>query len=231
VSPSPSTRQAYISFRSELHTSSPTSAPIISPAHIKYLRSLTVHLHPSLSLYMHDLFTAARHHHELDGTLLTARAHKDAEALIRAQRVLCGDSTSTQLIRSIRVPDNTSENSKFMLHEIHDDMKTVKEDLGDGNEERSFRDEGRKLGVLDDPWGHEDDFFWQLHGDTRMDVSEVDVAKIVPRVISHRLKVRDGPDHEILSGAIYPAASPILPKVDKHQKTVKDIIVEILVDT
>jgi len=38
-----------------------------------------------------------------------------------------------------------------------------------------------------------------------MDVSEVDIARIIPRVLTHRLRVRDGPDHEIFSGVVFPA--------------------------
>ena len=55
-------------------------------------------LQPRLDAYLLDLFAAARHHPALDGTLLTARAHADAEALARAFRVLGGDSVGVGLV-------------------------------------------------------------------------------------------------------------------------------------
>ena len=220
MSPSASVRQSYNSFRPELQAFSTSLVPIISSTDIAYLRSLTVHLHPSLTLYMNDLFTAARHHHELDGTLLTTRAHKDAVALVRAQRLLCGDSTSTQLIRSAKT--KTPEDSRTRADEAYDDMKTIRVSLDKSNTP------GGKGKEVDG-----DSFFWQpRERDVRMDVSEVDVARIVPRVISHRLRVREGPDHEIFSSVMYPAASPSLQeKGGGHRKTVKEIIVKILSDT
>ncbi|KAF8971210.1 hypothetical protein BDZ97DRAFT_1788330 [Flammula alnicola] len=38
-----------------------------------------------------------------------------------------------------------------------------------------------------------------------LDVSEVHVARIVPRVVSHRVRLRDGPEDEVLSSALFGA--------------------------
>jgi hypothetical protein len=111
VLPAASTRQPFSPVRSEMQAPPVNPSPIISPSDISYLRSLPVYVSPSLSLYVDELFTAARHHHELDGTLLTSRAHRDAESLICIQRLLSGDSTSTELIRSIEMEDKVGEDS------------------------------------------------------------------------------------------------------------------------
>jgi hypothetical protein len=128
--------------------------------------------------------------------------------------------------------DHLSENLKYRLNEVRDDI--VAESLDrfmEKKKRKSFRNNGKEFGVVEEHWEHEDSFLSQLQGDTRMDVSEVDVARIVPRVISHRLRVRDGPDHEIFSSVIYPAASPNVQRVEKHRMTIKEIIVKLLFDT
>lgn len=67
----------------------------------------------------------------------------------------------------------------------------------------------------------------------RWDVSEVDVAKVVPRVVSHRLRVRSGPEDEVLSSVVFTAVPPI-GREGEHNKgtwkrrTVKDILVKLL---
>ena len=65
----------------------------------------------------------------------------------------------------------------------------------------------------------------------RMDVSEVDIARIIPRVLTHRLRVRDGPDHEILSSAVFPAVLTGSDKVESHRRTIKEILVQIIGET
>jgi hypothetical protein len=76
-----------------------------------------------------------------------------------------------------------------------------------------------------------------------LDVSEADVARIFPRVVSHRVRVRDSPVDEILSSAVCGAVSwphtqgtnSDLGLVDVHdpnivweRETVKDILVHVL---
>ena len=63
-------------------------------------------------------------------------------------------------------------------------------------------------------------------------------ARVFPRVVSHRLRVRDGPDHEILGSVMHPAVG--IPR-DRgsgqsdeepmwERRTVKEALVEILAD-
>jgi hypothetical protein len=70
--------------------------------------------------------------------------------------------------------------------------------------------------------------------DSTFDVSEVDIARIVPRVISHRLRVRNGPRDEALSSAFFGATTrtvpPPGPEGAKERICVKDIVVRILAE-
>jgi len=65
-------------------------------------------------------------------------------------------------------------------------------------------------------------------------VSEVDVAKVVPRVISHRLRVRDGPEDEMMASVIFMATSPRVPTGVENKegvwrrRTVKEILVKLM---
>ena len=73
------------------------------------------------------------------------------------------------------------------------------------------------------------------------DVSEEDVARIFPRVVSHRLRVRDGPDDEILGSVMWPAV-PVEGgaragaevadgvKLGWERKSVKEVLVRVLAD-
>lgn len=77
------------------------------------------------------------------------------------------------------------------------------------------------------------------------DVSEEDVARIFPRAVSHRLRVRDGPEDEVLSSVMWPAVPSEVGSrgaTDKQtmdgdevrlgweRKKIKDILVRILAD-
>jgi hypothetical protein len=75
-----------------------------------------------------------------------------------------------------------------------------------------------------------------FHVDPResWDVSEVDAAKVVPRVISHRLRVRDGPEDEMMAGVVYLATAPrVLAGVESKEgvwmrRTIKEILVKLI---
>ena len=229
VLPSTSTRQSFSHVRSEMQTPPINPSPIISPSDISYLRSLSVHVSPSLSLYVDEFFTATRHHHELDGTLLTSRAHRDAESLIRVQRLLSGDSTSTELIRSYQM-DNVGEESSDGFMDSENDAYDPTQPLKHNNWFGRGKAQGTILSEsVPDSTGYSDGTF-QLESQ-RMDVSEVDVARIIPRVLTHRLRVRDGPDHEILSSVVFPAVLTGSDKVESHRRTVKEILVQIIGET
>jgi len=230
VLPSTSTRQSFSLIRSEMQAPPINPSPIISPPDISYLRSLSVYVSPSLSLYVDELFTAARHHHELDGTLLTTQAHKDAESLIRVQRLLSGDTTSTELIRSCEMEYKVGGESSDGLINTENPILDSTLPLKHG----SWVARGRvRATILSESGsgstGHTDSTF-QLESQ-RMDVSEVDIARIIPRVLTHRLRVRDGPDHEILSSAVFPAVMTGSDTVESHRRTVKEILVQIIGET
>lgn len=75
-----------------------------------------------------------------------------------------------------------------------------------------------------------------MHLEPRMkwDASEVDVAKVVPRVISHRLRVRDGPEDEMMGGLVFMATTPRVPTGFENKegiwrrRTVKEILVKLM---
>jgi len=230
VFPSASTRRTFSLVRSETQAPPINPSPIISPSDISYLRSLSVYVSPSLSLHIDELFTAARHNHELDGTLLTSRAHRDAESLIRVQRLLSGDSTSTELIRSYEMEDKVGEEFSDGFidpgKDILDATHPLKHDswlARGGVQATTLSDSGSRS------TGNTDSTF-QLESQ-RMDVSEVDIARIIPRILTHRLRVRDGPDHEILSSVVFPAVMTGSDKVESHRRTVKEILIQIIGET
>lgn len=224
VLPGASTRQSFSLMRSETQAPPINPSPIISPSDISYLRSLSIYVSPSLSLYVDELFTAARHHHELDGTLLTSRAHKDAESLMRIQRLLSGDSTSTELIRSYEMEHKVGEESSDGFIEPDSDILDSKQPL----KHDSWLVGGRVQATVLSEGGSDSTF--QLESQ-RMDVSEVDIARIIPRVLTHRLRVRDGPDHEVFSSVVFPAVMTGSDRVESHRRTVKEILVQIIGET
>ncbi|KAH9047918.1 hypothetical protein EDB84DRAFT_1459703 [Lactarius hengduanensis] len=235
----PSTRQAYTAYlasqspgtRSPSQPSTPAqqpTAPILPRDLLPRLRSLStpahVNIHASLRLYIADLIGAARHHHELDGTLLGARCVQDAEALVRAHRVLgAGDVGSALVERAAALPATSAAGSPGSLHaSMHLQWAGIVPSA-------------RSLSSRSDASGAEADW---LHVDPRekWDVSEVDAAKVVPRVISHRLRVRDGPEDEMMAGVVYLATAPRVPAgVESNEgvwrrRTVKEILVKLIGD-
>jgi hypothetical protein len=65
-----------------------------------------------------------------------------------------------------------------------------------------------------------------------LEVAEVDVARIFPRVVSHRLRLRDGPHDEVLSGVLYGATlrppPSAIPEGERAFESVKAVLVNIL---
>ncbi|KAI0745865.1 hypothetical protein C8Q76DRAFT_604833, partial [Earliella scabrosa] len=202
-------------------------------------------LHPSLDMYLLDLFAATRHHPALDGTLLTMRAHADAEALARAFRVLNGDTIGATLVcHEARMGDRDTaamdsldggswadgRSGAWRSAESLGGRTRANGVAGKGSDESVEGPHGVKLRVDDEDGGSHRSFsggFDELLGvgvparepspadalDAAVarawpevwDVSEEDVARIFPRVVSHRLRVRDGPDDEILGSVMWPA--------------------------
>jgi len=102
--------------------------------------------------------------------LLTARASKDAEALIRASRVIGADLTGMELLRPVVRADDFSDNGSQNMQKSEGDHPNA----GENSESLILKHQ----------------VYWTY--------PKVDVARIAPRVISHRVRVRDGPEDEIL---------------------------------
>ncbi|KAG0700834.1 hypothetical protein DFH29DRAFT_807025 [Suillus ampliporus] len=227
------------------HSSTPVMPPTFL-ARLKYLCATEVHMRPPLEIYLADLFTATRHFGALDAMMLTARARQDAEVLARAARLLGVDQTGAELIKEVAIG---------ALDRIDEDSLTERGYARSGTSTQSFEAliDGSTL-----PFDVPDVASVHTHRSMRsapiedeepleLDVSEADAARIFPRVVSHRVRVRDSPVDEVLSSAICGAVSlpGFIPKgmnsdwnegpVDVHdpdtvweRETVKDILVHVL---
>jgi len=152
--------------------------------------------------------SATRHDSRLDGTLLTAQSMKDARDLVKASRVIGADLTGMELVRPVQSQEReegfTQNEEEEEQEEFHSTHSNPEalEELVDS-----------KVGLV-------------------LEVSEVDVARIFPRVVSHRLRLRDGPQDEILSSVLYGATvEPPLSAIPDGEKTfesVKAVLVDIL---
>ncbi|OJT15423.1 hypothetical protein TRAPUB_8011 [Trametes pubescens] len=236
-------------------------------------------LHPSLETYLLDLFAATRHHPMLEGALLTQRAHADAEALARAFRVLNGDTLGTALIAqeaqlggdretaAAESFDDASwtEDGWRSVESLTRSARLKAEVLGveNGLRVRVNGDSVRSDGVSalsgmygDGGGGAASPPEAQALAMARAwpevwDVSEEDIARVFPRAVSHRLRVRDGPDDEVLGSVMWPAVPPEegaaaaatyggvdgSPQLDGlgrpmgwDRKSVKEILVRVLAD-
>lgn len=184
-----------------LSTSKPPPPPMFTqePFPKSFIESLQKHCRkthwtPELGLYLSDLFSAARHHNRLDGMLLTAKARKDAEDLARAARVIGSDLTGMELIRPDTKDDDDSEyfdaqsDTRYLrnLDESSTTNLLRKDSMFGGSTSKistmALNGEGEDIAVLD--------------------VTEVDVARTMPRVVSHRLSLRSGPEDEVLASAV-----------------------------
>jgi hypothetical protein len=151
------------------------------------------YLAPELGLYLSDLFSAARHHPLVNGMLLTARARKDAEDLARAARVIGSDLTGMELLRPV---DSEGDDASDYYDAQSTHLKTI--------DESSTTNLLRKDSVYGSftrmsSMGQEVDAEDEI---VVLDVTEVDVARTMPRVVTHRMSVRDGPEEEVLASAV-----------------------------
>ena len=217
----PATRQSFRQFLSPRQSPAGAAAPsangqmMIPPDLIPTLCRFhqQTYIAPKLSLYISDLFYAARHHPKLDGTFITARARKDVEPLVKAGRLILGDLTGVEIIREL-VGSRRNENT----NKEEEDPSSGPEPEPEGHEENE------KATPSDD----QDQLLWQ----PTLDVSEADIGRIVPRILSHRLSVRHGPEDELLGSVLYGAVrgDNTEERVEEEQTTVKDILVQILSD-
>ena len=150
--------------------------------------------------------SATRHDSRLDGTLLTAQSMKDARDLVKASRVIGADLTGMELVRPVPFNSSQENEGRFTQNE------------GDEEEFHSTHSnpealEESKVGPI-------------------LEISEVDVARIFPRVVSHRLRLRDGPHDEVLSSVLYGATvePPLsaIPEGETASESVKAVLVDIL---
>lgn len=199
------------------HAHSQLVSPVIPATYLPCLRKSyeRTHFPAQLSLYLADIFSAARHHPELDGTFLTARSIADAHDLARASRVLGGDPTGMQLLQDAAAyKDNMSLATTETGSHDHEAEKflNVMDGIGEGSE-----------GVLVDvPPQAEDESEPKV-----LDVSEADIARIAPRVMSHRLRVRDS-DDGVFRGAL--TGVTMAPGRERERTTVKDVLVQVLAE-
>ena len=146
--------------------------------------------------------------------LLTAKATKDAEDLVKASRVVGNDLTGMELVRPPVSADD--EESEFQIRS-EEHVTSAEEEEEEAKSQRSGEDNA---------------------ANRVLDVSEVDIARIVPRVISHRVRLRDGPEDELLSSALFGATFKPPPEIlqagqgegEVTLDSVKKVLVQILSD-
>ena len=185
------------------------------------------HLSPSLSLYLADLFSATRQHPQIDGTLLTARCVHNAEKLVRAARVVGFDPTGTELLRGSQEADCLLEDQNNVPEDDEFEATDITGSLHHSGS--SLRRRGTPTSDIEssEPFR------------TVLDVAEVHIARIFPRCVSHRLRVRDGPRDEVLAGAVFGAtfgdsfseetgAGEVCMDAYETQPTVKDILISVM---
>ncbi|KAI0084911.1 hypothetical protein BDY19DRAFT_968820 [Irpex rosettiformis] len=290
--PSPRLRGSPLHPGNHQHTTSIPPAPIITPQELSHLRTLTLpvppslrqtsvthnsneaytSIHPTLNVYLQDLFAAARHHPMVDGSLLTLRAHHDAEDMVRAFRVVCGDSVGADLVSAVaasstangyvRHSEETSSTTEDassglgwdktedewlgaeleMGRQKASSVRSVRIRVNDDDDEEHRLTPGHQTHLFDDRSemnGSRTDLLASLPRQPQVwDVSEADIGKVFPRVVSHRLRMRAGLDDEVLSGAMFPAAAANVGEGGRQtdggrgpeDKTVKQIIISILAD-
>lgn len=152
--------------------------------------------------------------------LLTAKSMKDAEDLVKASRVVGNDLTGMELVRPTLCVDDPE--LELQPSEELVVLEEEEEEGGEGEEEQEEQEEETSERNEDNPV------------DRVLDVSEVDIARIVPRVVSHRVRLRDGPEDEMLSSALFGATFKPPPEVLQADEvpldSVKKVLVQILSD-
>lgn len=232
---------------------------LVPPALLHDLRASyhRTHLAPLLSLYASDLFSAARHHPQLDAMLLTAKSMNDVGDLARAGRVIGGDLTGIELVRDDaafaaaakarsngkgRHENGNGNGNGFTKAELDTQAESPISPITPGPvtaaglahhyqpievvveevEGESVTTPGR--GDAGKPKA-------QTPKVEVLEVSEADVARIAPRVMTHRLRVRDGPEDEVLASARFSAVEDGGGRSkDVGRITIKEILVRILAE-
>ncbi|THU85687.1 hypothetical protein K435DRAFT_783197, partial [Dendrothele bispora CBS 962.96] len=249
------TRQMSPGMLSTNSNKSTNLSPLIPSELMRHLRKTysKVHFPSTLNIYISDLFSAARHYPQLDGTLLSATALSEAFELTRASRVLGGSPTGMELIfdkvernpKPIGSAESVSdEDGDFSLNMEPPWIDVANYDhtgngyaaVGNGNGMSTLHP------LASDGSGLVMENEFQDGGSREvevrvLDVTQADVARIFPRVVTHRVRVRNGPEDEVLAGAFFGATSASYVygaeaikarRIEENHITVKDIMVKVL---
>ncbi|KAF5348644.1 hypothetical protein D9758_006766 [Tetrapyrgos nigripes] len=225
------------------------TTPLIIPELIRHLKKTytKVLFPPSLNIFLSDLFSAARHHHQVDGTLLTAKAMSEAIELARAARVLGVTPTGVDLIERkmedlVRLRTGLGIGSAPNAGSLSESMNREEEawidiiDYDDMQNGRADASADPHLPTVSGTQGIGDNSAGKEFVAPLLDVTQEDVARIFPRIVTHRLRVRNGPEDEIFSSAVYGATSALYlgaeggktRRIGERHITIKDILVSIL---
>jgi len=116
--------------------------------------------------------------------MLGVRAVRDARSLVKSWRVLGGDHAGPESARQdLADDDDESDEDNAEEDDDYDDYDADKH-AKRVNNARSKASPPRVL---------------------KLDISEVDIARIIPRVVSHRVGLRVGPQDEVLGSLVFGA--------------------------
>jgi hypothetical protein len=230
--------------------------PAMLPAELAYLRALAdarspfvssslprVMIHPSLGVYAADLLAQARHHVQLAGGLLSARAHAAWPALARALRVLRGDASGALLVRAALAEVRSV---------VRDAASGVDTYVGAGPGEPVSAGAGEADALLGGATLREEGGWMHISGGKRVgapsehdsaaeqaaiepldvwEVSDEEIRTVLPAVMRHRLRVRDRPEDEVLASLMFQATASVGGSScapPDHRRTVDAILKDIL---
>lgn len=222
--------------------------------------------------YLNDLFSATRHRAELDGTFLTARCMSDAEKLVRAHRVVSTDLNGMELLRDGDDENWILEDQDDEEHD-NDEDEDDDDDDDDENSDEQWQtveaDEFSSFGItfpksLNSKKQPQTTVSSNSKSKTKtnkkiittnnnnnlkngipkLEVTEINIARIFPRCVSHRLRVRDGPREEVVAASLLFGATfdwddevddagtntgrEVYMSTYEERPTVKDVLVSIL---
>ncbi|KAF8840700.1 hypothetical protein BDN67DRAFT_607442 [Paxillus ammoniavirescens] len=214
----------------------PPAFPVIPTALLRQLKDLCAtqaRVRAPLNIYLADLFTATRHYGSLDAMMLTTRARQDAETLVRATRVLGIDRTGAELIKEAandapKPSEVDSSSTERSYPHSHPSTASISSDaLLDGADVPEIYEFSSRPSIHRSSASH----LTGAEEPLELDVSEADIARIFPRVVSHRVRVRDTPFDEVLSSAVCGAVGRLREAESIWERdTVKDILVHILAE-
>ncbi|KAF9010739.1 hypothetical protein BDQ17DRAFT_1346836 [Cyathus striatus] len=196
------------------HSSLPALLPpnIIPQSFLALLRTAheKAYVAPSLEVYLADLISAIRHWHELDGTLITVRARREAEDVARAWRVLGMDLTGMELVGGFSGEEDSVISDEDWEGEGDADLDVP-----------GITIDMRSVSLRSSMHAREGDDVPVLS------VTEGDIGRTIARVVSHRVRVREK-EEETLASVLFGATFDGGISKTGERRTVKDILVQIL---